>query len=431
MRVLVLGGYGLIGSEVVRRLRAEGLDVVGFGRTARKGKTLLSEIEWRGGDLNKLRTPASWTAHLDGIDAVVNASGALQDGLKDELIVSQDEAIGACIEACAKRGIQRFIQISAPGAVVEAKTVFMRTKASADQKLRASTLTWTILKPGLVISAYAYGATALMRMLAAFPYLQPLILPEARIQTVAAGDVAEAVFAALTSGRMVRCDVDLVEREAHRFAEIVAALRAWLGFAPARMTIEAPRFVGVFIGRCADLAGWLGWRSPMRTTALVVLANNVLADAGSGERALGRPLKSMAESFGALPATLQERTFARVQLAFPLLVMALGSFWIASGVIALAHVDAATLVLSGGPLARGAGALVVGAAALDIAIGVGVLVRATLRLAALAAIATSLLYLALATLVTPHLWADPLGPLVKIIPGAALALAVAALAEER
>src|SRR6185295_13721785 len=191
MRVLVLGGYGLIGSEVVRRLRAEGLDVVGFGRTARKGKTLLGEIEWRGGDLNKLRTPAAWAAHLDGIDAVVNASGALQDGLKDELAFSQDEAIGACIEACAKSGVQRFIQISAPGAAVAAKTVFMRTKASADQKLRASTLTWTILKPGLVISAYAYGATALMRMLAAFPYLQPLILARARIQTVAAADVAE------------------------------------------------------------------------------------------------------------------------------------------------------------------------------------------------------------------------------------------------
>jgi hypothetical protein len=118
-------------------------------------------------------------------------------------------------------------------------------------------------------------------------------------------------------------------------------------------------------------------------------------------------------------------------LAFPVLVVALGSFWIASGAVALAHVDAASLVLSGGPLARDAETLVVGGAALDIAIGVGVFVRATIRLAAFAAIATSLLYLALATLATPHLWADPLGPLLKIIPGAALALAVAALAEER
>ena len=75
--------------------------------------------------------------------------------------------------------------------------------------------------------------------------------------------------------------------------------------------------------------------------------------------------------------------------------------------------------------------LVIGGAALDISIGVGVLVRATLRPAAFAAIATSLLYLALGTLAAPDLWTDPLGPLVKIVPGMALALAVAALAEER
>jgi hypothetical protein len=33
--------------------------------------------------------------------------------------------------------------------------------------------------------------------------------------------------------------------------------------------------------------------------------------------------------------------------------------------------------------------------------------------------------------VTPELWADPLGPFVKVFPAMALALAVAALAEER
>ena len=323
--------------------------MVGFGRTASKGKRLFGEIEWRGGDLNKMREASSWAPHLDQIDAVVNASGALQDGSKDVLAFSQDQAIGACIEACAKQGVQRFIQISAPGAAAEATTAFMRTKASADQKLRASPLTWTILKPGLVIGAYAYGGAALLRMLAAFPYVQPLMLAQARIQTVAAADLAEAVVAALTSERMVRRDVDLVEREAHTLAEIVAALRAWLGFAPARATLIAPRFVGAIIAGCADLAGWLGWRSPLRTTALIVLANNVLADADSGERALGGKLKSLRQSLDALPATLQERTFARAQLAFPLLVVALSWFWIASGAIALAHIDAAASVLRGGP----------------------------------------------------------------------------------
>jgi hypothetical protein len=43
----------------------------------------------------------------------------------------------------------------------------------------------------------------------------------------------------------------------------------------------------------------------------------------------------------------------------------------------------------------------------------------------------SLGYLAAGTWLTPELWLDPLGPFVKIFPSVALALAVAALTEER
>jgi uncharacterized protein YbjT (DUF2867 family) len=431
MRVLVLGGYGLIGSEIVRRLQAEGLDVVGFGRSAAKGRRLAPDVEWRGGNLNTLHEPADWRPYLEGVDGVVNASGALQDGAGDALTVTQDQAIRACIAACEQKRIIRFVQISAPGAEPDAKTAFMRTKAHADDALRKSVLVWTILKPGLVISAYAYGGTALIRMLSAFPWMQPLVLPRAQMQTVAATDVAEAVLVALTTERLARVEADLVEREPHRLADIVAAMRAWLGFAPANATLALPWSIAALAARCADAAGWLGWRSPLRTTALVVLRDNVLGDADAGERALGRPLKSLRESLHALPATLQERTFARAQLAFPLLVLVLAGFWIASGLIALAHVEGAALVLRATPLAGAADALVIGGALADIAIGVCLCMRATIRAAAFAAIALSVAYLALGTALTPQLWADPLGVFVKVIPGMALALIVAALAEER
>lgn len=431
MRVLVLGGYGLVGSEVVRRLRADGLDVVGFGRSPAKGKRLTPEIDWVGADLITLTQADDWTPILRGVDAVVNASGALQDGAQDKLAASQDAAIRAAIEACTRAGVRRYVQISAPGAEAQANTAFMRTKANADATLRASSLEWTILKPGLVISAYAYGGTALLRMLAAFPMLQPVMLPGARLQTVSATDVAETVAVALTTERLVRQEIDLVERSAHTLAQMVAAWRAWLGFAPAHTTLFVPRSIGAVVACCADLAGWLGWRSPLRTTALVVLAGGVLGDADHGERALGRPLKTLAQSLAAIPSTMQERVFARAQLAYPVLVLALAGFWIASGVTALMHLDAAVATLAGTALAGMAKTLVIGGAALDIAIGAGVSVRATARPAALSAIAVSLTYLALGTWATPQLWADPLGPFVKVIPGMALALAVAALAEER
>jgi hypothetical protein len=268
-------------------------------------------------------------------------------------------------------------------------------------------------------------------MLAAFPLVQPLVMPHARAQTVAASDVAEAVLLALTTERMARQEFDLVERESHTLEEIVAAFRAWLGFRPARATLVVPRFVGTLVAMCADLAGWLGWRSPLRTTALTVLASNVLGDADAGERALGRPLRSLHESLGELRATMQERTFARGELVFPVMLLVLAGFWIASGLVALAHVDAAVAVLRGTALADAARTLVIGGAILDLAIGVGLCLRATVRTAALGAALTSAAYLLIGSAVTPEIWGDPLGAFVKVIPAIALALAVAALAEER
>src|SRR5690606_6805629 len=90
-----------------------------------------------------------------------------------------------------------------------------------------------------------------------------------------------------------RRDYDLVEAESHALAEIVAKFRAWLGLAPARMRFNLPSAVGYGLAAFADLAGWLGWRSPLRTTALRVLAHDVKGDAHAWAAAGGHKLKSL------------------------------------------------------------------------------------------------------------------------------------------
>ncbi len=431
MRVLVLGGYGLIGLEIVRRLRADGFEVTGLGRSAAKGARA-APIAWIGADIAALTTPESWRPHLADIDAVVNASGALQDGLRDNLTAVQDEAIRALAAACAQYGVHRFVQISAPGADATAGTAFMRTKAAADDAIRTSALRWTIFKPGLVISANAYGGTQLLRMLAAVPAIQPLVFGDARIQTVAADDVADAVSFALSHEQTTaRRTFDLVERTPHRLRDIVGAFRAWMGFAPAWRRLELPRSMGFAIASVADLAGWLGWRSPLRTTALRVLAQDVAGDGKDWEAVRGRALKSLDETLNALPATLQERVSARAGLVFPVLALTLATFWLASGLIGFWKTEAAAHVLDGATTPATAATLVLAGSVLDLCIGASLLVRRFTRAAALASIVVSLGYLAAGTWLTPYLWADPLGPFVKIFPAMALALAVAALAEER
>jgi uncharacterized protein YbjT (DUF2867 family) len=431
MRVLVLGGYGLIGREIVASLLAAGHAVVGFGRSMERGRRLIPGIPWCGGDMRRMQRLEDWTSCLSEIDAVVNASGALQDGSRDDLKAVQDGAIRALVAECERRGVGSFVQISAPGAVPAARTAFLWTKAAGDEAVRLSKLDWTILKPGLVISAGSYGATTLLRMLAAFPLVQPITLADAKVQTVAGRDVGEAVAAVLAGKVASKRDHDLVEDGTHTLAGLVKAMRRWAGRDDALWTWRLPRWIGFAIGRVADLAGWFGWRSPLRTTALKSLQDGVTGDPGTWREAGGFRLTPLEETLAAIPATTQERVFGRAELVFPVLLLTLSVFWLASGAIGLLQRGAAEAVIAPRVGADAAAWLVGTGAVVDVAIGWALLWRRYVRRAAWGSVVVALGYLAAGTWLTPELWADPLGPFVKVFPAIALAVAVAALWEER
>ena len=431
MRVLVLGAYGLIGQAIVRELLGRDDLVVGLARDVERGRKLVPNIDWVFGDLNLLVREEDWLPLLDDVDAVVNASGALQSGLKDNLAQVQRDSIIALVAACERSRLKGFVQVSAPGADARAETEFLRTKGQADEAVRASQLDWVILKPGLVISQTAYGGTSLVRMLAAFPFVQPIALPDARLQTVDVEDVARAVASALDDPRLVRKDFDLVAPEAETLQEIVLAFRDWLGFSKPAAIWRLPDWLAGMVGRVADFSGLLGWRSPLRTTALRVLAEDVVGDADPWRRATGRIFKTLRETLRDLPSTRQERNFARTQLVFPVLVVTYAAFWIASGLIGLWQIDSATMIVSKALGEAGARWSVLAGSLADILVGIGLCFRRTFVPACQAAIAVCAFYLLAGSVFTPSLWADPLGPFVKVLPAVALSIALIAMAEER
>lgn len=421
MHVLILGGYGFIGLEVARRL-VGAHRVTALGRSIAHGKRVLPDATWLQAEISGLDTPAKWTPLLAGIDVVVNASGALQDGARDNLVAVQDVAIRALISACEANGVRRLIQISAPGATLDGGPAFLRTKAAADAALSRSTLDWIILRPGLVWGRTASGGTALVRMLSVFPVVQPIMLAEARVQMVDVDDVVDTVVDAVEGRMPPRTDVDLVETSPRTLAEIVAAVRLWHGVKPAAFEVKVRPVMGAAIARLADAAGWLGWRSPLRTTSLRALERGVVG-------AAKMPVASFEESLRRRPSTRQDRVFAYTQLLLPIVVLGLAAFWVASGVIGLAHVQAATAVLPA--TVTNAEALVVGGAIADICLGLALLWRPWARATCFGMMALTAAYLIAGTWLTPQLWSDPLGPFVKTLPAAVLALVCAALLEER
>lgn len=428
MRVLVLGAYGFIGLEASRRLIEDGHEVLALGRSLTHGQRVLPNATWLAADIGKFTEAAKWTPLLKDIDVVVNASGALQDGLRDNLRDVQDRAIRALISAAEGAGVRRFVQISAPDARTDSDTQFYRTKASADAALKQSQLSWTLLRPGLVWGRTASGGTALVRMLSAIPVVQPLVLNSSRVQLIDINAVCDAVSMAVSSGQLDPRDIDLVDERVYTLGELVTASRAWHGFASPRIQFELPDWICGAVARMGDIAGWLGWRSPLRTTSLRSLASGVVGD-GSQWKALSGQDNSFGAALRRRPATRQDRVFARTQLLLPIVVLGLSAFWIASGIIGLAQQSAAAAVVAGS--LENPALFVIAGAVIDIALGAALLWRPWARGAAWGMIGVTAAYLIAGTSLTPHLWADPLGPLVKPIPAAILALVCAALLEER
>lgn len=431
MNVLVLGGYGLIGEAVVRALIDAGCEVAGLGRSVADARRRCPEAEWLEADISRLLAPEDWTPLLAGFDAVVNCAGALQDTPRDDVAAVQRDAMLALWTACEDAGIARVVQVSAVGAAPNAGTAFMATKGEADAALASTTLDWVVLRPALVIAPTAYGATGLLRALAAMPGCVPLATPEAPVATVAVQDVAEAVRACLAGEVPGRTVYDLLEPQPRPLREVVAALRAWLGLAPARF-VRVPDRLATLAFRIGDGLGRLGWRSPMRSTALSAVTAGITGDPGPWAQAGGTPPRPLERTLAAMPATVQERWFARIWLVRPAAIATLSLFWIVTGLVALLRADLAIAIPTThgvpGPLAA---VFVHAGAVADILLGAGVMVRRIHRAALWGMLALTAAYLVLATIVAPGLWLDPLGALVKAVPAAVLALFVLAVSAER
>ncbi len=430
MRVLVTGGYGLIGSAVMARLQRDGHEVVCAGRNLeelQRGVPFARRIE---ADFSRLLRSEDWVPLLEGIEAVVNCVGALQDGPRDDLKRIEIGTI-ALFAACERLGIRGVIHVSAIGARLAGPTEFARSKARIDDDLAARDLDWVILRPGLVIAPGVYGGTAMLRGIAALPWRIVMVEPEALVQVIAIDDLTETVARCLVPNapRQVRWDV--ADPQVFRLCEIVFAMRLWLGLPP-RPIFGLPRLIAAVVAFAADALGHLGWRSPARSTAMAQLVEGVVGDPAPWMAATGIKPKSL----GGLtdrPSTVQDRWFARLYLLKPLAIFGLAMFWFATGLVAMGpgRESAVAQFAATGFSVKTAELVVLLGAGFDVVLGALLLFRRFARQVLIVMFVSTLGYLLAGSILAPQLWIDPLGPLTKVIPLLVATLLTLAIMDDR
>lgn len=395
MRVLVAGAYGLIGGACLARLHAAGHEVVAAGRDIAGARRRLPYAQWVAADFSKFASAEAWLPLLRGIDAVVNCVGVLQDGLRDDVQRVQLDGTKALFDGCVRAGVKRVIHISAIGAEPDGPSAFSRSKAGAEAYLKECALDWVILRPALVLGPAVYGGTAMLRGIAAFPGVVPIVHADARIQVIGLDDLTETIARALVPDAPARIVWEVTHPQVHRLANIVTAIRAWLGFRPRRV-VALPGAIAKVVALSADALGWLGWRSPARSTSLAQLTAGVVGDPARWMAETGITPKSLDQILATQPASVQDRWFARLYLLKPLAILGLAVAAIGPSAVSLASVLGPRII--GGSLGVFAAAVVW--RVVYLLAGLGLLVRPATRCALFVLLALTLLQLT-------GLWGSP------------------------
>jgi len=437
--VLLLGASGLIGHFIAVDLARRGYQVIAVARSLEPAqKFSLRESTVLEAPIVDLETAAlARLLEERSADIIVNCVGVLQDGAGATTSDVHEAFIGRLIAAI--RSLDRPILLAhmgVPGREEEDRTTFSLTKRQGERMVRDAGIPVAILRPGFVVAPAAYGGSALLRALAALPIDLPAEEMNSPFTAVAVEDIAATIAFLLEAWnadeRSFNVSFDLVHPDPSSLRDVIDLFRSWLG-QRSRRRLVLPRVILELGARAGDLAARLGWAPPIRTAALAELRRGVAGDPGPWMEATRIAPRSIGRVLMDRPATVQEKWFARLYLLKPVVIATLTVFWCASGLIALtvAYDAAVGILITRGFPATLAHAMTVASSVLDIAVGLAIAARRTCRAGLLAGIAVSAFYMMGAAVLTPDLWLEPLGALVKTGPAIILMMIALATLDKR
>ena len=191
--LLLTGATGLVGSNLLSLLLAEGRQVRCLVRDPRRLGTQRVRVQIALGDLTD---PPSFRNALRGVDTVVHLAAAIRDQSQGSIEELDGIATWRMVEAAERQGVERFVFFSALGASTHHRTRLGRAKALAEQAVTEADLQSIVFAPSIVYAPGDPWLTLLERM-ALLPAMPMSGRGRARFQPIWAQDAAACVASAL------------------------------------------------------------------------------------------------------------------------------------------------------------------------------------------------------------------------------------------
>jgi uncharacterized protein YbjT (DUF2867 family) len=291
--LLLTGATGLVGSTVLRRMLAEGLQVRCLVRDPRRLGPQRVRVQIALGDLTD---PPSFRNALRGVQTVVHLAAAIRDQPGGSIEELNGIATWRMVEAAERRGVERFVFVSALGASTHHRTRCLRAKAHAEQAVRESGLQTIVFAPSII---YAPGDPwlTLLERLALLPVMPVSGRGRAVFQPLWAEDAADCLMAALRSTQESRhARYELAGPETMTHTEIIRTVLRALG--RRRPVLHVPTPLVSRGLRLLELA--MGPGAPATWDEAELMEVSMASSSGTGDaRRLGVRPQPMAAVLGA------------------------------------------------------------------------------------------------------------------------------------
>jgi NADH dehydrogenase len=198
-RVTIVGGAGLTGRNIVKRLAARGAVIAVASRHAVSAGFLRPM-----GDVGQIAPVDAGIADeallaqlIEGCDTVISCVGILAErgGNSFDLVHHRGPAMLA--RRAAASGVKRFVHLSAIGADPDSPSAYARSKAAGEAAVLRAFPAATIMRPSLIFGPEDQSFNRFAALARIAPALPLIGGGKTRFQPVFVDDVADAVVTAL------------------------------------------------------------------------------------------------------------------------------------------------------------------------------------------------------------------------------------------
>jgi nucleoside-diphosphate-sugar epimerase len=148
--VLVTGAAGLVGQNLIPRLKDRGYRVVGIDKHPTNTARLIAlhpDIQVIQADLSQ---PGEWAAAFAGVDAVVLNQAQIGGLDRAQFVANNITATEHILEACRTYGVPYIVHISSSVVNSEAQDLYVETKTAQEKIVEACPIPHVVLRPTLM-----------------------------------------------------------------------------------------------------------------------------------------------------------------------------------------------------------------------------------------------------------------------------------------